>query len=154
VAYSIQYNTNQYKVEATNTIGNFKLIGEAETTQTKGDGPVSELFAAGVGYKFKVQGYGVTPFVQVVDVLKTGIEDQGLYGAGVKVNKPVYGPLSVDAEYRFRHAFNGANTHENREKIGLTLDVNKHHAVGAAFYVYSGTSAANHREGVFYKYTF
>jgi hypothetical protein len=147
-------DTNQYKVEASNTVGNFKLIGEAETTQVKGHGKVTETFAGSVGYKFSVQNYAVTPFVQVVEKLNVGTDDQQLYGVGVKVSRPVIGSLVADAEYRYRANLDKVTTHENREKLGLTWNVTAHHAIGAAFYVYSGSSAANHREGVFYKYTF
>ena len=145
---------NQYKVEVTNTVGDLKLAAEAETTQAKGDGKVSQLFAAGVGYKVNYDGFSFTPFVQVVDNLNTNAADQRLLGVGLKVSHDLVGPLVADAEYRYRATFDGASSHENREKLAVTWNVTKQHAVGAAYYLYSGSSASNHREGVFYKYTF
>ena len=146
--------TNQYKVEVSNTVGNLKLSAEAETTQVKGNGKVSELFAGGVGYKVNYDGFTFTPFAQLVEKLNTNSPDQRLLGVGVKVSRDLVGPLSAEVEYRYRTTFEGVTSHESREKVAVTWNVSKHHAVGAAFYEYSGTSASNHREGLFYKYTF
>jgi len=112
--------------------------------QDQGAGALKAQISARVGPRLPtVLGFESQAYAEVGQTLTHG-DDYGFWGAGVKTDHAVYGPVSVSAGYRHRAAFDGiSRLNENRLSGGLLLAVGSGNNFGVNYYRTTGTERAD-----------
>jgi opacity protein-like surface antigen len=135
-------DSTEYKVEYSDSLNSFlNFGGELQVKQRENHGSVDSKISVKLGPKTPdVLGFSTATYGEVGRALKAGT-DTDFWGAGVKVSRPLIGPVSVNAGYRHRQGFQSADLlNEERLNAGLSLKVSSKVAVGTTYYRTRGTS--------------
>jgi hypothetical protein len=122
-----------------NLVGAFDWNVQLETGQRNTEGSVATTVAVGVSRPFTVYGFDVRPSVEVGERFTTG-ENSGFWGAGVDVERVVYGDLSGLVGYRHREGFGDSNVREDRVEVGGRYKVSDDLKVGVSYLRTDGTT--------------
>jgi opacity protein-like surface antigen len=115
------------------------LTAGVELQDRQAQGTVTGIAAANLGLGFSVIGVSVKPYGEVG---RESVESAAtnFWGAGVNASYPIVGPLSVEAGYRHRAAFNDTTLmKEDRVSGGLALALTKKDALALSYQHYTGT---------------
>ena len=149
-----QPNSTEYKVEAWDSLYGVKVGAELQAKQGENAGPIQATLSAKAGLEGPtVMGVNSLAFVELGERLSQEVTtrvgtrnvvtggNHEFWGVGVKLNRNLLGPVALNAGYRHREGFAGAdNMNEERWHGGLTLAVNDKTAVGATYYNTRGTT--------------
>lgn len=138
-----QSNSTEYKVEYSDTFAGLVNYGaELQTKQAENAGALGSKVSLKAGPNLPtVAGFKTAAYGEVGKNLSVGNNFE-FWGAGVKVKRDLYGPVSLSAGYRHREGFGGAaNTFvENRLNAGLGYALTDSTTVGATYYRTEGTN--------------
>jgi hypothetical protein len=147
-------NTTEYRVQWDAPLTKDLTYGvELQVAQRNNAGQLNSLVSGKVGANLPVvAGFKTNAYGEVGRSLSTGNNFQ-FWGAGVKTERSVYGPVSVDVGYRHRQGFNAGNMREDRVNAGLNYNFDDRNAVGVNYYRTSGTTRTD-QVGVGYTHQF
>lgn len=135
-------DSTEYRVQWDAPIAyGFQYGAELQVKQGNNEGPINSLVSAKLGYELPtVLGFHALAYGEVGKNLKQG-DNYEFWGAGAKVKRQVYGPVSVNAGYRHREAFTGTGRlTENRLNAGLGFALSDNNTVGVTYYRTTGTA--------------
>lgn len=139
-----QPNSTEYKVEAWDSLYGVKVGAELQAKQGENAGPIKATLSAKAGLEGPtVMGASSLAYVELGERLSQASAggNHEFWGIGLKLNRNLLGPVALNAGYRHREGFAGAdNMNEERWHGGLTLAVNDKTAVGATYYNTRGTT--------------
>lgn len=148
-------DSTEYKVEYWAPATWFANYGvEVQVKQKDATGALDSKVSAKLGPKLPdVLGFHTAAYGEFGRQLKQGYNGE-FWGAGVKVGRQVYGPVSVNVGYRHREGFkNGIGLNEERLNGGLALEIGAGNALGVQYYRTTGTTR-NDQIGVGVTHTF
>lgn len=148
-------DNTEYKVEFWAPAASFANYGlEVQVKQKSATGAVDSKVSAKLGPKLPdVLGFHTAAYGEFGRQLLAGKNGE-FWGAGVKVGRQLYGPVSVNVGYRHREGFKaGIALNEERLNGGLGLDIGSGNALGVTYYRTSGTTR-NDQIGVGVTHTF
>ena len=133
-------DSTEYKVEYWDTVGGVANVGaELQTKQGENAGSLGSKISLKAGPALPaVAGFKVNAYGEVGKNLSPANNFE-FWGAGVKVRKDVFGPLSVNAGYRHRQGFDAGDINEERLNAGLGYSLTDSVALGATYYRTRGT---------------
>lgn len=138
-------DSTEYKVEYWAPLNSGLNYGaELQVKQRNGAGALDSKVSVKAGPNLpEVLGLHVAAYGELGRSFKVGNNSE-FWGAGVKVGRQLYGPVSVTAGYRHRQGFEAADLlNEERLHGGLALDIGSGNAVGATYYRTRGTTNAD-----------
>jgi hypothetical protein len=148
-------DNTEYKVEYWAPATSFANYGvELQTKQKSATGVVDSKVSVKAGPALPdVLGFHTAAYGEFGRQLKQGYNGE-FWGAGVKVGRQLYGPISASVGYRHREGFKGGiGLNEERLNGGLALDIGSGNAIGVQYYRTSGTTR-NDQIGVGVTHTF
>lgn len=133
-------DSTEYRLEYWDSIGAVNVGAELQTKQAQDAGVLGSKISLKAGPKLpEVAGLQVNAYGEVGKNLAEGANFE-FWGASVRANKQIIGPLSLNAGYRHRASFDGPSEfNENRLDAGLTYDVTDKLGVGVSYYRTTGT---------------
>ncbi len=136
-------DSTEYRVQWDAPANSFLNYGlELQVNQRNDEGPLGSKVSAKLGPKLPdVLGLKTTAYGELGRSLAQG-DNFEFWGAGVKVSRQVYGPVSANLGYRHREGFGDASGRltENRISGGLGFDVGAGNTIGVNYYRTTGTS--------------
>lgn len=148
-------DNTEYKVEFWAPVNSFANYGaEVQVKQKSLTGAVDAKVSAKLGPKLPdVLGFHTAAYGEFGRQLLAGKNGE-FWGAGVKVGRAVYGPVSLNVGYRHREGFkDGIGLKEDRLNGGLGLDIGAGNTLGVNYYRTTGTTR-NDQIGVGVTHTF
>lgn len=138
-------DSTEYKVEYWAPLNSGLNYGaELQVKQRNGAGALDSMASVKAGPNLPaVLGLNVAAYGELGRSFKVGNNSE-FWGAGLKVGRQLYGPISVTAGYRHRQGFEATDLlNEERLHGGLAIDVGSGNAVGATYYRTRGTTNAD-----------
>lgn len=136
-------DSTEYRVQWDAPLVSFLNYGlELQVKQGNNEGALGSKVSAKVGPALPtVLGFHPVAYGEVGRSLSQG-DNYEFWGAGAKVSRQVYGPVSVNVGYRHREGFGGASERltENRLNGGLAYDIGSGNSVGVSYYRTTGTT--------------
>lgn len=135
-------DSTEYRVQWDAPIARgFQYGVELQVKQGNNEGPIGSKVSAKLGYALPtVLGFDALAYGEVGKNLKER-DNFEFWGAGAKVKRQVYGPVSINAGYRHREAFTGTRRlTENRLNAGLGYALSDNNTVGVSYYRTTGTT--------------
>ena len=148
-------DSTEYKVEYWAPLASFANYGaELQVKQKDATGALDSKVSIKAGPALPdVLGFHTAAYGEFGRQLKQGYNGE-FWGAGVKLGRKVYGPISASVGYRHREGFKaGIALNEERLNGGLAVDVGSGNAIGVQYYRTSGTTR-NDQIGVGVTHTF
>lgn len=149
-------DATEYRVQWDAPAGKVLNYGvELQVKQGNNEGPLNSKVSVKLGPQISpIGGFKPTVYGEIGQSLSQGDNFQ-FWGAGVKVSRNVYGPVSINVGYRHRGGFGEASgrMNENRLNGGFSLDVGSGNALGVSYYRTTGTSRSD-QIGVSVTHTF
>ena len=150
-------DSTEYKVEFWAPATSFANYGlEVQVKQKSATGALDSKVSAKLGPKLPdVLGFHTAAYGEFGRQLLAGRNGE-FWGAGVKVDRQLYGPVSVNVGYRHREGFaNRILLNEERLNGGLAVDIGAGNALGVQYYRTTGAGTArNDQIGVGVTHTF
>lgn len=139
-------DSTEYRVQWDAPVAGVALYGvELQVKQGANEGALGSKISAKLGPALpEVLGFKTAAYGEVGRSLSQG-NNYEFWGAGVKVGRQVYGPVSVNVGYRHREGFGGAADVlvENRLNGGLALNIGSGNSVGVNYYRTTGSTRAD-----------
>ena len=150
-------DNTEYDVQYWAPAASFANYGlEVQVKQKSATGALDSKVSAKLGPKLPdVLGFHTAAYGEFGRQLLAGRNGE-FWGAGVKVGRQVYGPVSVNVGYRHREGFkSGILLNEERLNGGLAVDIGAGNALGVQYYRTTGAGATrNDQIGVGVTHTF
>lgn len=138
-------DSTEYKVEYWAPLNAMVNYGaELQVKQKDATGVVDSKVSAKLGPKLPdVLGFHTAAYGEFGRQLKQGHNGE-FWGAGVKIGRAIYGPVSAAVGYRHREGFKGGiGLNEERLNGGLAVNVGAGNAVSVQYYRTSGTTRSD-----------
>lgn len=147
--------TTEYRAEAWESVAGANLGAEIQVRQANGQGAVKSLISGKAGLNGpEVAGVHTAAYVELGESLSQKVSttvagrttvtggNNTFWGAAVKAERNLYGPVNVVVGYRHREGFNAGATRMNEERLsgGVSVAVNDATALGATYYRTRGTT--------------
>lgn len=136
-------DSTEYRVQWDAPVGTILNYGvELQVKQGNNEGPLGSKVSAKLGPQLpEVLGFRTAAYGEFGRSLSQG-DNYEFWGAGAKVSRNVYGPVSVNVGYRHREGFGSASRRliENRLNGGLALDVGSGNSLDVSYYRTTGTT--------------
>lgn len=135
-------DSTEYRVQWDAPLNSFLNYGaELQVKQGNNEGALGSKISAKVGPALpEIFGFHPVAYGELGRNLAQNNNFE-FWGAGAKVSRQVYGPVSVNVGYRHREGFTAVNgLNENRINGGFALDMGAGNAVGVSYYRTTGTT--------------
>jgi len=146
-------DTTEYRVEAWESVAGANLGAEIQVRQADGQGAVKSLISGKAGLNGpEVAGIKTAAYVELGESLSQKVSttvagrttvtggNNTFWGAAVKAERNLYGPVNVVVGYRHREGFDAARMNEERLSGGVSVALNDATALGATYYRTRGTT--------------
>ena len=147
-------DSTEYRVEAWDSVAGVKVGAELQAKQGANSGALKGLLSAKAGLEGPaIAGVHSLAYVELGEALSQKVSttvagrtttvggNHEFWGAGVKLQRDLIGPVALTAGYRHREGFDAADRmNEERLHAGLALNVNDKTALGATYYRTRGTT--------------
>lgn len=138
-----QADSTEYKVEYWDSVLNdtLKLGAELQTKQAENEGAIKSAVSVKAGLNGPAAlGITTLAYGELGQAQRVG-DNAEFWGLGIKANRQLIGPVSVNAGYRHRQGFEGTDgLNEERLHAGLGLALTDNTSVGATYYRTRGTT--------------
>ena len=145
--------STEYRIESWDSVRGFNLGAEVQVKQPNGQGAVSAIVSGKAGVTLpEVAGIHAVAYTELGESLSQKVTtrvgtrnvvtggNKTFWGAAVKAERALVGPVSVVVGYRHREGFDGSSAiNENRLLGGLNVALNDATTAGATFYRTRGT---------------
>ena len=138
-------DSTEYNIDYSAPLNSLFAYGaDLAVKQKSGAGPVTSTAAARIGPNLpKVLGFATQAYGEVGESITAG-DDYLFWGAGVKTSHKLVGPVTLNAGYRHRSAFDATNRlNEERLNAGLGLNISTGNNVGVNYYRTTGTTRSD-----------
>lgn len=136
-------DSTEYRVQWDAPVAGVALYGvELQVKQGNNAGALGSKVSAKLGPALpEILGFHTAAYGEIGRNLQQGANYE-FWGAGAKISRNVYGPVSVNAGFRHREGFGlrSRTMVENRLNGGLGVDVGSGNTIGVNYYRTTGTT--------------